>query len=315
MDLSVVVTTRNRIEDLIKCVESVRDSNLKNLQWEIVVVDDCSHDGTEKLNLHDLGLKTGRVIHNDFQQMMVRSRNIGVKETAGKYILFIDDDNVIDSEMIMNLSNFMNLNSDYGIIGPSMYFFDSKEKYLDYQKINLYTGHTCGFVSGLKKQVYDSDGVPNVFMVRREVFQKCGYFDEKLIQTFTEPDFARRVSKKGFKCGVLSKAITYHRVIREDSHKPRALGGKFSQKAYCLMRNRTVYISRYGNMINKIVYITLFSLFWPLVYSLFALLHQRQDLLKMYWTGFIDGIVYFFTGKVILSMQFETPISSVGGDR
>lgn len=298
MDISIVITTKDRKRDLLECLSSVRNSNFGNFKWDVIVVDDCSFDGTENIVTEELGIENGRIIHNKSQQMMVESRNIGAKECIGKYVLFIDDDNIIDSEMIKILADFMNQNDAYGIVGPSMYYFDSKKKYLDYQKINLYIGRTNGFVSETEKQIYDSDGIPNVFMIRKSVFEKCGYFDETLLQTFTEPDFAMRMSKASFKCGIVPKAVTYHKVQKEDNYKPRGLGGKFNQKAYCLMRNRTVYISRYGNILNKIIYITAFSLFWPVIYSIFALVHGRRDLIKMYWMGFVDGVVYFFTGKL-----------------
>ena len=106
------------------------------------------------------------------------------------------------------------------------------------------------------------------------------------------------IEKKGFKCCIVPKAKTYHKIKKEDDLKPISMGGKFKQKAYCLMRNRVVYISRYGNFFNKFLYAIFFSWFWPYVYSFFALKNKRLDLVKLYWRGFIDGLVYLFTGKL-----------------
>ncbi|MDO8269895.1 MAG: glycosyltransferase family 2 protein [Candidatus Levybacteria bacterium] len=303
MDVSIVITTRDRLKDLLECLFSIKNSNFEVLNWEVIIVDDCSSDGTAHITPDALGIENSRVIHNTSQQMMVKSRNIGVEASVGKYVLLIDDDNAIDSEMIRILVDFMDLHEDCGIVGPSMYYFDSKEKYLDYQRINLYSGRTTGIVSKTEKQFYDSDGIPNVFMVRKDVYEKCRGFDALLIQTFTEPDFAMRARGEGFKCVTIPKAITYHRVRKEDDYKPRSLGGKFNQKAYCLMRNRAVYIARYGSIMNKIVYIALFSLFWPVTYSVFASINGRGDLLKLYWMGFIDGERFMLTKKLINSLK------------
>jgi GT2 family glycosyltransferase len=303
MNISIVITTKDRRKDLLDCLSSIGRSDFGNFTWEVIVIDDCSSDGTQNVKSDELGIKNCRIIHNKSQQMMVKSRNIGARESAGGHILFIDDDNIIDSKMIKILINFLDQNVSYGIVGPSMHYFDTKKKYLDYQKINLSTGRTVGFVSESNRQVYDSDGIPNVFMIRREVFKKCGYFDEALIQTFTEPDFAMKAGIVGFKCGVVPKAITYHKVRDTDNYKPRALGGKFNQKAYCLIRNRTVYVARYGSTLNRVVYILIFSFFWPAIYSILALVHSRKDLLRMYWMGFVDGFVYFFAGKMRNSLK------------
>ena len=194
MDLSIVITTRNRKKDLLECIDSVKKSDFKGIEYELIIVDDASDDGTEKITHEDIILKNLKIIHNDTQQMMVRSRNIGAKNSSGKYTLFIDDDNVIDEDMINNLVDFAENYPEFGLIGPSMYFFESKEKYMDYQKISLVTGKTSYFIGNKESNYYDSDGIPNVFIIKKEAFEVCGYFDEKLIQTYTEPDFAKITS-------------------------------------------------------------------------------------------------------------------------
>jgi GT2 family glycosyltransferase len=298
MDLSIVITTRNRKDNLIDCVNSVSKSDLSNIKCELLIVDDNSSDGTEKITESDVTFKPTRIIHNDVQKMMVQSRNIGAKMSFGSYVLFIDDDNEIDTKMIKNLISSFDINVGFGVLGSSNYYFDTKKKYMDYQKINLFTGRTRGIISKKNEEVYDSDGAPNVFIIKKEVFDKCGYFDETLIQTFTEPDFAKKAEHYGFKCGVVPNSITYHKVKRTDSLKPRSLGGEFDQKAYCLMRNRSVYVSRYGSFLNKTVYFLVFSWMWPLVYSIFALKGKRPDLVRLYWKGFMDGVTFGMTGRL-----------------
>ena len=151
------------------------------------------------------------------------------------------------------------------------------------------------------KIVY-SEGVPNAFLIKREVFENCGKFDEGLIQTFTEPDFSFKAMECGYETGIVKKAKIYHDIPESSWSTPRALGGMYSQKAYCLMRNRSVIVSRYGNFLEKLVYITLFSWFWPLLYSLLILRYGRFDLIRLYWLGFKDGLIYFFRGKLISSL-------------
>lgn len=297
MKLSIVITTRNRRADLLRCVDSIRRSNF-DYDFELIVVDDKSNDGTEKLIPSDFNLPNTRIIHNNNQQMMVRSRNIGIKESKGKYILFVDDDNILDIDMVRSLTGFADKSDNYGIVGPSMYYLDTEEKYLDFQKINMLTGKTSGRVDNIEREFCDSDGIPNVFLVKSEVFDECGYFDEDLIQTFTEPDFAFSARKHGYGCVILKSAKTFHNVSRSDSFKSRSLGGQFSQKAYCLMRNRTIIVSRYGKWYEKIIYLLFFSWLWPLIYSSLVLGEGRFDLIKLYWRGFFDGVKYFFTGKV-----------------
>ncbi len=141
-----------------------------------------------------------------------------------------------------------------------------------------------------------------MFLVKKEVFDKTGLFDDSLIQTFTEPDFALNAKRYGYKCYILKKAKTYHNV-NDNSLSIRTLGGHFSQKAYCLMRNRTVIIVRYGKWYHKLVYLFLFSWLWPTIYSLLMIGPKRFDLIRLYWMGFVDGLAYMLTGKLNNSLR------------
>jgi len=303
MILSIIITTRNRLNTLLSCTTSIKNSIIdKKITWELIIVDDCSSDGTELLTTNDLQLNNCTIIHNNEQQMMVKSRNIGAKNATGKYILYIDDDNIIAPDMISTLVNFANSHEEYGIIGPAMYRSNSK-KYMDYQRISLIIGKTRGYIDNTANAVCESDGIPNVFFIRREVFEKCGYFDETIIQTYTEPDLAFTAKKFGYKCGIVKKAKTYHEVGSTENYTSRSLGGQFSQKAYCLMRNRTVMVARYGKWYQKLIYIVLFAWIWPLIYSMLILRENRWDLVKLYWLGYLDGVRYFFTGELKNSLK------------
>ncbi len=299
--ISIVITTRNRYKDLLLCLKSIKDSSEK--YYEIIIIDDNSSDETKFLNssllVKKLRIKNPiKLIHNKKTEKMVKSRNIGVKIAKGKFIIFIDDDNIIDRNMIKKLVEFAEKNSDYGVIGPSMYYKD-KTLYMNYQTINFFTGKTTGVIAKEKNEYYNSDGVPNVFLIKREVFKKAGYFDEDLIATYTEPDFSFHIKRFGYKTCILNDAKTFHNTVKKNNFNPRGLGGKFIQKSYCLMRNRTVIIARYGNILNKIIYTLFFSWFWPLLYSLIMIKYKKFDLIKNYWLGFYHGIIYMFTGKLM----------------
>lgn len=298
MDISIVITTRNRLKDLRACISSVILSDLKGIDWELVVVDDASTDDTQRMEMQEFGPIQGSVIHNDRQQMMVKSRNVGARAARGNYVLFIDDDNYVPPDMVKRLLTFAKNNPSYGIVGPSMYYADTQEKYLDYQKISFITGKTSGHIDPGAQEICQSDGVPNAFLIRKEVFEKCGYFDEKLIQTFTEPDFAFMIKAGNYKCGMLKTASIYHKTSKCSNFTLRALGGEFSQKAYCLMRNRTVLVCRYAKTWQKLIYLSVFSWVWPAIYSLLVLRSRRFDIIRLYWRGFFDGMFYVFSSRL-----------------
>lgn len=305
MKTSVIVTTRNRKKELLACLDSIIKSQCRD--FEIIVIDDCSSDGTEKLKKVDFHFKNIRLIHSLKHLMMVDARNLGAKKARGKYIVFVDDDNVLTKKALAKIIESADKHPKYGIIGAPIYFLTDKKKYFSGQKFNFFTGQTETLIRTRKKFI-DSDGTPNFFLVKKEVFGQCGYFDPSLFQTFTEPDFSFKALKAGFRTGICQKVITYHDIKDQKKRTLKSLGNIYYQTSYCLTRNRTVLVARYGKLYHKIIYLLFFSWTWPLFYSLMALKYRQIKLIPLYWAGFKDGLLFLFTGN--LSLEYPKLIKS-----
>jgi GT2 family glycosyltransferase len=295
LKLSIVITTRDRELLLRSCLDSIVQNNI-SIPYEVIIVDDASSDGTKEIDPNEYVKLNLIVIRNQQQMMMVRSRNLGARKAIGEYVLFVDDDNEIDAGMVKNLINHLEKNPGVGLVGPTMYHKGSVLPYLTSQKINLFTGKTNGLISAANK--YSStDGIPNVFMIRKTVLEKNNYFDERIVQTFTEPDFAFAAREHGYKCEMILSAKTYHN--KTWGHAGIQISNNnFRQKAYYIMRNRVLFVSRYGSLTQKIIFNIFFSWAWPLIYSFIALRYLRFDLIVLYWLGYLDGLKILFTGRI-----------------
>lgn len=88
---SIIIPTHNRKESLSKALQSVFTQSESN--YEVIVVDDCSTDGTkkliEKLMETDQRLKYYRLEKNSGANV---ARNLGIKKAKGKFIAFLDSD-------------------------------------------------------------------------------------------------------------------------------------------------------------------------------------------------------------------------------
>ena len=76
--------------------------------------------------------------------MMVAARNVGARAARAEFILFIDDDNEIDRDMIKHLIESAQANPRYAIIGPSMHYFSDRDISADYFGL---------FSEGLKQRI------------------------------------------------------------------------------------------------------------------------------------------------------------------
>jgi len=91
--VSVVIPTYNRVEDLKKCLDSLREQSLKKGEFEIIIVDDGSTDGTAEFG-RSLFEKNSEHIHYCYQKNKgpASARNLGVRHAKGEIIAFLDDD-------------------------------------------------------------------------------------------------------------------------------------------------------------------------------------------------------------------------------
>lgn len=95
--ISVIVPVYNVEEYLIECIESIKNQTYKNI--EILLVDDGSKDTSGKI-CDDYLKKDDRiiVIHKE-NGGLSDARNIGIKNSKGKYLIFVDSDDTIDKDM------------------------------------------------------------------------------------------------------------------------------------------------------------------------------------------------------------------------
>lgn len=93
--VSIIIPAFNAIETIEKCVNSLIFQTLTDI--EIVVVDDCSTDGTLE-KLIDFSKKHRRVklIKNDVNLSASIGRKKGIDACTGKYIMFLDADDELD---------------------------------------------------------------------------------------------------------------------------------------------------------------------------------------------------------------------------
>jgi len=114
MKASIIITTRNRRELLLnRSLPSALNQKFKD--YEIIVVDDCSDDGTMEL----ARMEQIKYIRNKKRMSLAYSRNEGVRQAKGEYIVWLDDDDELDinflKETVPALDNNNNITGAVGV--------------------------------------------------------------------------------------------------------------------------------------------------------------------------------------------------------
>lgn len=108
--ISVIVPVYNTKKYLQKCLNSILDQTYTDL--EILFVDDGSTDGSgELLDTFTLLDKRIRVIHQE-NKGVCAARNVGIEESSGEYLSFIDSDDTLEPDIYETL---MGLILKYGV--------------------------------------------------------------------------------------------------------------------------------------------------------------------------------------------------------
>jgi len=281
--VSVIIPTHNRKEKLIRLVESIVNSSYPKEKLEIIVVDDASTDGTYK----EIKRKFPevKVIRNERELFLANSRNIGIKNSSGKYIFFIDDDNVVDRNCIFELIKTLENDQKIGIAAPTMYYYKQPRRIwctgIKRSKISSLTTKIGAdeIDQGQFNDPIESVDVLNAFMIKREIINKVGLFNGKDFPIhYDEADFGERVRRVGYKIVFNPKAKVWHDIPlpEEERDKARLFHCHNELRAYYCGRNRIIFHKKYSKWWQFLIFVTIFNWLFTLYYLKVILLGSKK---------------------------------------
>jgi len=295
--VSVIIVTYNRKGDVVECIESTLNSTYKPI--EIIVVDNASSDGTTEELERRYGDKI-KLIKSYRNLYAGGGRNLGAKNAKGEYLLFVDSDNAIDSDMIKNMLDVevRNRYLNIGISGPFTYY-KSEPRRLCWtnNRMSLLTSITLFEGSGqVDEGQYDKfelikvHHIPNVFMVSKKIFTEFGGIDKDYVMHYEESDLAEKIKKRGFIVALFPQAKVWHNVplSRQEGHK--SFKGENPSMVYYVSRNRILFMRKNSGGIRLFLFLVLFNNIF-LLYNLGLLLFYRKfSLMILALKGYFDGL-------------------------
>ena len=185
--VSVIIPTYNRASMLNEAIQSVLDQTYSD--YEIVVVDDGSTDNTRNV-VNKFSDKRVRYV---FQENRGRSnaRNHGISLAQGRYIAFLDSDDLFLPHKLERQVIALNENAEFGMVYSSAICTDEQGKEMGC----MYKATASGWIySKVAFYVPLTIILPTV-MLRTEVLSQLGGFDENM-ERFEDTDMWRRVARK-----------------------------------------------------------------------------------------------------------------------
>lgn len=106
--VSIIMPSYNTARFIKETVESVLAQSYTN--WELLIVDDCSTDNTDDVVAQFLGDSRIKYIKNSKNSGAAVSRNRALREAKGKWIAFLDSDDLWEPHKLKNQIAFMKNN-------------------------------------------------------------------------------------------------------------------------------------------------------------------------------------------------------------
>lgn len=108
--VSIIMPSYNTGRFISETIESVLAQSYSN--WELIIVDDCSKDGTDDVVGQFLADTRIRYIKNEINSGAGVSRNQALRKAKGKWIAFLDSDDLWEQDKLKKQIAFMEKN-DY----------------------------------------------------------------------------------------------------------------------------------------------------------------------------------------------------------
>lgn len=115
--LSIIVPAYNVEEYIESCIDSIVSQNIQ-CEYEIIIVEDCSTDNTkEALKKIDKKYEQVKIIYHEKNSGVSAARNTALNNIRGKYVTFIDSDDLLCNESIQKSISYIIKNDNIDVVG------------------------------------------------------------------------------------------------------------------------------------------------------------------------------------------------------
>lgn len=271
----VLIPTRNNADELILCLESLRDLKYPKDRMELLVFDNGSTDKTPE-RVQDLFIQFR--LEEWARLALERSpRNLGafggraeaLQRALGPgtdFILSLDDDVELDPDALTFLLEVMD-DTRVSVAGARVVYHDAPDEvatgagYLNrwlgtYYHTTPRSRTACDFVSSCG------------FLIRRTALEAVGGFDRDYFTSHGDVDICLKIRTYGYEVFYEPAAVIRHKVARGGTRSP--------ERIYYLYRNKLLLLRKHLPWWWRPAVFALYAVFWVPKALVSSLGHHRE---------------------------------------
>ncbi|KPK84167.1 MAG: hypothetical protein AMS27_10725 [Bacteroides sp. SM23_62_1] len=203
--VSIIMPVYNCEKYVGEAIESVLAQSFKD--FEFIIIDDGSDDNTSQIiEEYDKTDNRIRILRNEQNLGVVKSLNIGLRQSVGEYIARIDADDIWLPEKLEKQIIYLEKNGDIGMLATSKLNIDADGKIRERDKYPKTYSYKDIRDNILKRNLFCHSSV----IFSNNVLKKVGYYDETFINSEDYEYWMRVISAT--KVEMLEEPLVYYRI-------------------------------------------------------------------------------------------------------
>lgn len=210
-DLSIIIVNYETPEYTLQCLRSLRE-HAPHCPHEIIVIDNGSRDSS--LEAIRSAYPEVKLIETGENAGFSRANNLGVHNSRGRYILFLNSDTQILNGAVQKMVNILGESPSVGIVAPKQVDGEGKlqlswgafptlsseiVRKVFHHRLSLNDARIRDYLEERYSGLSEVDWVSgSCFMVRRQALTEAGLFDRNFFMYFEDIDLCRRVKDRGW---------------------------------------------------------------------------------------------------------------------
>lgn len=279
-NIKVIIVTYNSSEDIINCLQALKNVS-KKFKLSIRIVDNASSDDTlEKVDQFSKDIEIIRMTEN---LGYAYGNNIGIKLTASenityKYVLLLNPDVVCNIGCIDRLAKILECNMEVGMVSPKV--IESARQTSKISSFRSLWGLPFKPVLLGSEYIMQVDRLHGCcLLIKANLLDIVGLFDESYFLYWEEIDFCLRVKSAGYKMFLINTIEVSHRLG----------GAERSHRIYYMYRNQFYFALKNFGVVIGFIFLTRRFLTIVREFINFIIL-KRWDLIAAGIAGLVAGI-------------------------
>ena len=242
--VSIIVPCFKQAHFLDEALQSVLNQTFTN--WECIIVNDGSPDNTEEV-ARKWCEKDHRFKYN-FQKNggLSSARNAGIKMSAGKYILPLDSDDIIDTNFLDKLVPHLEADETIAIVTSYSKFF---------------SGTTSNVIHELKpkgdsyRSLLFENNLIATSLYRKKCWDEVGGYDENMKKGFEDWEFWIAITKSGWKYKVVEEFLFYYRKSKQSMLIDTLENHRITNLKYVVEKHSELYTKHHDATVKYLFFL------------------------------------------------------------